>query len=184
MVLFQRRTTPEMQWRSAAVLVSPVDLAMARPVIVALGNIPAATDLQVRAALAGLLAASNVLTDPDERMRRMFDDPGMVQRPWLWLTAAAEQANAAGHHDLAALACVFLVHWTYVLGPKLKLADYLELGVDPAPGEQRNRLLHEGIRGASMMHPDRLFVGTEQNGLRPTDVLPLWRSFLQQEKPW
>ena len=155
-----------------------IDLPSARPVVTALGWTPVGTDPQVRGALHGLLVASGTPGDADERIKRMAYESDMVTRPWSWLSAVAEQANREGEYDLAAMACVFAVYWTDVMSPKLKLGDFLELGVDPAPASEKTRLLMAGVAAVATMPAERIVVGDANDGMPAGRLLNLWRSML------
>jgi hypothetical protein len=151
MPLFRRRAQPV---QTAPPSSPPPNLDAARPVITNL-VVGYATDEQVRRAILEFVEASG--TPPvDQRLRLMRDDPGINHRPWTWLVAVAEQALAVDDLTTVCLAAWWSIRWNGMLAPQLKLGDFMELGLDPAPAELQARLRQLGAQAAQQLPPEHV----------------------------
>ena len=140
---------------SAAPAPQPADLTKARGIITALSHAPASTEVEVLEAIRRLLIISGTPTKPVEMLSAMASDPGARQRPWRWLAEVAEQANACGLHDIAAMSFMFGLHWTCVVGPTLTAGDMIEIGLDRGPSlDLRGRLAEAALGATAALGPD------------------------------
>lgn len=124
-----------------------------------------------------LAHAAGVAGDPDLSQR--FAD--VFIRPWRWLCAVAEHANAAGEHDVAAMAFVFTSVWTDTVLPRPTDAQLLVAGFDRAPPEALRRLADAGRSAAVALRPDTV-VAVDADATAMTADSVLWLAALMQQR--
>ena len=152
--------------------IGSIDMSSAREVVAALGKAPVSTDREVRSAISDLLVASDSPRTPEEKMERMFrEGKDVANRPWRWLCAVADQANADGAPEVAAMAFLFTSYWARVLVPKLGLADYLDLGIERVPMDAHLTLARAGRQAAAALPVNFVVVGDESGSISAATLL-------------
>lgn len=139
-----------------------VDMATAKPAVLALANAPVSNDAQVRAALANLARLSE-RPSPERAIMMIRAEPEVLDRPWIWLIAVMRQAAEAGDHHLAAAGLYWACYWTSSLVPKIgnSVGDYIDLELDPISQKYKADILALGVSSATQLPGDFTIVGNE-----------------------
>lgn len=137
-----------------------VELQTAGPVIWGLANVPGQADADVRLAICRFVSLSEGLP-PERAIHLMGTEPDVVHRPWVWLTAAMRAADAADDPALAAAGLYWATYWTSILAPRLALADFLDLGIDPIPVHLKTEIVEIGVAATEKLPPEQVIVGDD-----------------------
>jgi hypothetical protein len=159
MGIFDRRRTPP---EAPPPYQPTVDMRTARPAVFALAYAMASNDTQVRAAIANLARLSG--RPPLEQRDSMIqNEPGVLQRPWVWLAAVMRQAGDIDDYHLAAAALLWAVHWTAILVPRIgqDAAAFAELELDPIPPALKTEIRDLGIASARRLPPEFVIAGDD-----------------------
>jgi hypothetical protein len=149
-----------------------VDLATARPVIVAL-TASAGGRADVDPAAIAELARLAERPSTGELLQLAAHAPAsdreavieqLVNRPWTWLAAAMRAAAGAGDDQLVLAGLWWAVYWTYVLFPRNSSVGALEeLRLSPIAPALKADILSLGLASAALL-PAHVVVAGDQSG--------------------
>lgn len=146
--------------------VGPTDVARAEQVIDRFAQVIGDSDAMYRA-FADISRAGGA--GPwKETVRRGFNDPGILDRPWWWLAVAAERANGAGQSHVAAKIAAFTEMFVVLFLPKLNLAGAMDAGLSDPPAAARARIGAAGLAALATIQPGVPLLG-QRGGYRRND---------------
>lgn len=141
--------------------VGPADVAKAEAVVDSLvrvlGNSAATYN-----ALANISRAGGA--GPfDEIITRAVNDPGMLDRPWWWLAATAEQAVRDGKQVATAKIGAFTEMFAQILLPRLNFAGQVDAGLGKPPDAARARIGAAALAALERFPPELTVLGHHQS---------------------
>ena len=104
------------------------------------------------------------MQDPDARP---------TDRPWLWLAAVADEANARGDARLAARVGFFVHGWREQVAPRMGIADAEDCGgIQLVPNDAYARILAAAVQALAPLHPEEKIVRTSESFVPVSTLLP------------